>query len=710
MTAQWTDWQPLPADARSPYIDWWMACPPPGFRRDLDPGRDKSLGYAYFTLGGSFEFASLMAEKPMAALVPEGDAHDNGAMKKLGKDYGFKTGKGPLPAKAHNDAFEDHLAQEGWKADPAKLPTVRPDTVIVGVIDSGIALGNSRFRDRDGGTRILAAWQQDSKHKPEQPFLPFGAELYKQDIDAFIKTYSVGGCGGFFLEDDFNRAADLVDMTDLLGNRELARRAAHGTFVADLAAGAEPADADPRIKILAVNLPNRATINNSGIFLDYFAIYAIRRIATLADQIWEKSILEAGGDIDAAGATKGFPIVVNLSFGKNAGAKDGEDDFGAALRDLNATRRERGYGPIHVVIPVGNHNLEQGNACIGLTAGAKGGIGFRVQPGDESSNYLEIWSDVLPNPAQKAAAEVFNPLEVAIGPPGAVAAIPTGCGHGYYRSLRDIASPGDIARLYSCVRMAADRRSYRVWYLLCTAPTIQHEGRDRGSPAGCWSVTVRNRSEDGDAIRVFLSAQTDQSVQPQGATGLLPRLETGDYRRFLDDGRLRDSYLHPYHPAQPDQETSKVLRRHGSINATAMSKAVVAIAGHRRSDGRPAIYSATGAHPDAPAASPGRAHPTVSFGTDDGYAHFGVLGAGAANGSVVAMRGTSFAAAQATRALSLRLKDGITEAFDAEAWFAAQGAAAERGHMTWPGCQPPAAKIGGGRIPWSRLRAIDRFG
>ncbi|MBX9908176.1 MAG: hypothetical protein K2Z25_05625 [Beijerinckiaceae bacterium] len=710
MTAQWTDWQPLPADARSPYVDWWMACPPPEFRRDLDAVREKSLGYSYFTLGGSLGLASLETGQPLAALMPEADWRDSGAMTKFDRDFGFGAGKGPLPAKAHNDAFDDHLGKNGWNADPASLPAVRLDTVIVGVIDSGIALGNSRFRESDGGTRILASWQQDSRHKPDQPFLPFGSELYKRDIDALIADHSVGGCGGFFLEDDFNRAADLVDMRDLLGNRELARRAAHGTFVADLAAGADPQDADPRIKILAVNLPNRATINNSGIFLDYFAIYAIRRIATLADQIWEKSIRDAGGDISAAGAAKGFPIVVNLSFGKNAGAKDGEDEFGAALRELNATRRKSGYGPIHVVIPVGNHNLEQGNACIGLTAGAKGGIGFRVQPGDASSNYLEIWSDVLPNPGLKTASEAFNPLEVAIVPPGGTAVIPSSGGHGCYRSLRDIASPGEIARLYSGVRMAADRRSYRVWYLLCTAPTIQHEGRDRGSPSGCWSIAVRNRSESGDTIRVFLSAQTDQSVQPQGATGLLPRLETGDYRRFLDDGRPRDSYLHPYDPAQPDQETSKTLRRHGSINATAMSRGVIAIAGHRLSDGRPALYSATGSHPDTPAASPGRAHPSVSFGTDDGYAHFGVLGAGAASGSVVAMRGTSFAAAQATRALSLRLKDSLPEDFDAETWLGDEGRAAEQARRNWPGGQPPATKIGGGRMAWSRLRAVDRFG
>jgi Subtilase family len=695
MMLQWTQWQPLPSDAKPPYIDWWITCPPPEFRAEPGPGSSKQHGFSYLTLQPSVGITDNPA--PGAAIIT-----------KLDDDFGsFKIGQGPLPAKAHNDKFNDYFLKSGWQVEPEKLPRVRLDTVIVGVIDSGIALGNTRFRNSDGSTRFLAAWQQDADYNGQE-YLPFGNELYQADIDDLITKHSIGGQDGYLAEDDFNREAGLIDMLDPLRSRELAGRTAHGTFVADLAAGDDPDDADPRIKIIAVNLPNRATINNSGIFLDYFTIYAVKRIADLADQIWDENASAAQEKAEV----RGFPIVINLSFGKNAGGKDGGDYFVDALRKLNKARKHAKRHPVYVVLPVGNHNLEQGNACFRLSAGKADEIGFRVLPDDQSSNYLEIWSDRLPNPKRKSAAGVDYPFEIAVRPPG-MARLRTSAGsHKMFMSLCNPAAPGDIARLYCGVKMEPDGLSYRIWYILCSAPTIQHGEPGRASPAGVWSIAVRNRRRRGDAIRIFLSAQTDQSIHPQAATGLLPRLERPGYERYLPDGRSRDSYLYPYHPQQPDQETSKVLRRHGSINATAMSKdGVIAVAGHRLSDGRPAIYSATGAHADNPPVSPGRSDPTVSFVTDDGYAHFGILAAGAANGSVVAMRGTSFAAAQATRRLSMRLKDGVDQNFDAEDWLKAQGLAAELGYkQRYSGKTPPAAKVGGGRIDWQQLRPVNRFG
>jgi hypothetical protein len=689
MTLAWGPWRPLPKDATSPYVDWWLACPPPEF----------SVGS-----GAEVRFTAPLKAGAAPALL--GATPGAGIVSDLDEDFGdFRAGQGPLPKAAHNDAFEAHFEANGWQAAPADLPRVASDTVIVGIVDSGVALGHSRFRRADGKTRVLAAWQQDAPHRG-QPYLPFGHELYQKDIDRLIGRHTTDGPSPQLVEEDFNRAAALVDFTDPLRGRDLAGRASHGTFVADIAAGASPDLADERIGLMVVNVPNRATINNSGVFLDYFSLYAIIRIADLADQLWQKS---TGGTVGSDGV-RGFPIVVNLSFGKNAGSKDGDDYFASAIHRLNAERLEAGRSKVQVVIPVGNHNLEQGNAELRVAPGSSAGIGLRILPEDQSSNYLEIWSDWLPNPDRKAARMVENPIAVAITPPGGTGVAPAAGAHRQVRSFRNGNGGPDTARLYCGVKMAADRLSYRIWYVFAAAPTIDHVGIDRGCPAGRWEITVASTLAGGMPTRVFLGVQTDQSTRPYARTGLLPRLVHPDYERYRADGRLRDSHAYPFAKGMGDDETSAILRRHGSINATAASSAVIAIAGYRRSDGRPAVYSATGAHPDAPPVGKGRVAPTVSCVTDDGYAQYGILGAGSMSGGVVAMRGTSFAAAQATRLISQRMKDGVPADFDAEAWLHGEGKAAERQvKACYPGTQPPKAKIGSGRLPAIRTRPVSRY-
>jgi hypothetical protein len=709
MTTRWTDWRKVPETARPAYVEWWRECPPPEFRDVPGADRASAPGFSFFTLPASppvalFE-ASVVADfaATFDAPVAEPDQHSH-----LAADYGnFAIGQGPLPANALNDGFANYNAMNGWLPDAANLESIDPGSVIVGLIDSGIPLGAQRLRKADGTTRFIAAWQQDATHiktgPSAQTYLPFGRELYRPEINGLLSTHTVRGQGeAAFQEHDFNVAAGLIDMHQRLAGRELAGRTSHGAFVADLAAGADPGKADDLISLIAVNLPNRSSINNSGIFLDYFATYALWRIVELADAVWLKSVTP-----DTPGP-QGFPIVINLSFGQNAGGKDGYDQFCAELQQLNARRKQNGFRPVHVVIPVGNHNLERGNASFRLPAGGgQDEIGFTVMPGDQSSNYLEIWSDLLPNPDGLPADNVPIPLQVSVAPPrSGTTTVPGGLNRGK-TSLRSNATANDLARLHCDIRMRPDGKSYRIRYLLCTAPTLQISGSSQETPAGRWSIAVRNTGDK--PLRVFAHAQTDQSVHPEGRTGLLPRLDVKDYDRFLPSGRLRDAYAHPSMAGAADLETSTVLMRHGSINATAMSPHVIAVSGHRRTDGRPADYSATGFRQADPPVPDGPPHPVASFTTDDGYAHFGVLGAGAASGSIVAMRGTSFAAAQATRVIADILK--VSPDADVMAALSALAAQAESAPPpSWPGATPPKPKVGDGRIPWDRRRRIDRFG
>lgn len=598
----------------------------------------------------------------------------------------------PVPGFAANGSFDPTKPS---KIDVARLPTIASDSVVVGVIDSGIGLGNSRFRDGGGNTRILASWQQIGVRPRPDPDdnLPFGTELYQNEIDTLIDTYSVGGRTGYLREDEFNRAAGLVDLHHFDGHRELAGRISHGTHVMDTAAGFDPAGADPttlrRLKLMAVNLPNRATIGLAGEFLDFFALLAIKRIADIADAIWTKSALTVPD-----GAPEGFPIVINLSFGKNAGLKDGLDFFNVVFRALNAERRRCNRREINLVIPVGNDNLEEGTALFDKTEPME--IAWLTPAEDQSPNYLEIWTEPLANPQHKARDAIDPPIEISVTPPGCQPAAFTKARNARHRRI------GDYARLYSLVSLDVANSQYRFGYTLCSAAPIRYSAPLVTGPAGFWTIRVRNVS--GSPITVYLNVQTDQSLRPRASTGLRPRFQRSDYRRYLDNGRIRDTFAYPYDPPHGDLETSPVLRRHGTINATAVSNDIVAVAGYRIMDGKPAVYSSTGLSASLDPQT-GRANPTLATPSDDGAVHFGLLGAGAASGSVVALSGTSVASACAARRLALHLLTNAPANFDPNAFLEGEAATAD----TAPG-KPPPPKIGAGRLLVGLDQVVSRLG
>ncbi len=683
------DWQDNSNKQIPPYVDFWHAIRPAQSIRSWDDGKpfDPNASYSLGVTGDALTGWLRAFITPYGRSDPTDPPPDSDD---IWTTYPPKFV--PVPGFAVNGTFDP---TQPSKIDLERLPAIEADSVVVGVIDSGIGLGNSRFRDGGGNTRILASWQQNGLRPRPDPDdnLPFGTELYRDEIDTLLDSHSVGGRTGYLREDEFNRAAGLVDFHHPDGHRELSGRTSHGTHVLDTAAGLDPARADPatlrRLKIMAVNLPNRATIGLSGEFLDFFALLAIKRIADLADAIWTKSALSV-----PEGMPEGFPVVINLSFGKNAGLKDGLDFFNLVFRAINAERRRCNRREIHLVIPVGNDNLEQGTALFDLADTME--IAWQTPPEDQSANFLEIWTEPLANPQQAGRDAIDPPIEIAVTPPGCPRAPFTSGRNAQHRRI------GDYARLYSLVSIDVASSQYRFGYILCSAAPVRYSAPLVTGPMGAWSIQVRNVS--GSPMRVYLNVQTDQSLLPRAATGLRPRFEREDYRRYLDNGRVRDTFAYPYDPAQGDLETSPVLRRHGTINATAVSNDIVAVAGYRLTDGKPAAYSSTGLSgsldPDT-----GRANPTLATPCDDGAVHFGLLGAGAANGSAVALSGTSVASACAARRLALHLLTDAPADFDANAFLEGEAQAAD----VAPG-KPPPPKIGTGRLPVALDRSVSRLG
>jgi hypothetical protein len=710
MGGDWKDEELAPGE--DPYIDWW---------RRVEQKLQERSGIEFSTIPILGEISlSFSRFFPAAAAMP-GDPGRGDFWRKSGAPLPIpayaKRPDGRGPGDGNPDLFAQLPPPEKLYGPDADGKGGLPDdTVIVGVIDCDIPLGHARFRDDNGKSRILAAWQMLAPWAGpdglQQVYLPFGRELYKGDIDALLLQHGGGSYDGWLDEQAFNAATGVLDNRNAGGRRGIARRASHGAHVMDLAAGADPA-ADPefarRVKIVAVNIPDSSNFGAPGTFLDEYLRYAILRVADLADALWLRN-----NPSPKAGAPLGYPIVLNISFGKQAGAKSNLDRLPALINGLLEIRRREGYSRVHVVMPAGNDNHLRCNAFLEPDSGETAELNWRVLPEDRSSNFVEVWTDC-------GKDDRAPPASVALVPPGGDPKHhpPVPGAPGQVRRL------GDIAAIY-CERVGSPgaKGLHHFRYVLCLAPTYI---RSELSPAPSGAWTIRLRNDKRKRIQCRLSVQTDQQVSAGRPSSLRSYFDDPDYRRFDEAGRLVESEGYPRDAGSVNSDLigGSPVRRHGTMNSSASNRAVARVGGYRLTDGRPAFYSATGrgrrngqddgtllGHSFVNGAS---GAPTAALPTDDGPAHFGILAAGSANGSTVAMRGTSFASAQAVRCVVNDLLERGRAGPSARAILAAQARQAESGGSgnvfapAYPG-KADIEQAGRGRLPSPIRYRVERMG
>lgn len=665
---EWSKWKPReqgaadletpdqpssqPPNPRNPYADWFWdrqgdarTNAPPRM-----PGREQlSKPFsAYFTAQEQY-YLKTFVELLVRNNKDQNDNDLQPSMRDLAND--MLDAYGTLAAPNHSAgsvAPDDTLSDDNagqLRVDPESLAD---DTVIMGVIDTGIALGHRRTRFPDGTTRILSAWQQsaprpgqgDGNYQSQAAHLPFGRELMWDDLNALLKKHSGDDIeNGWLDEDGFNRAAGLVDHKDIFGHRELDVHTAHGTHVLDRAVGCDPhsqddADFRDKVRIVAVNLPSREIVGLSGSFLELYVLFGILRIINVADT----------ASYAKTGKYGQFPILINLSFGKQAGPRDGWGPIGKFLRELNRQREASGQLPVYMTLPAGNDNLERGSAYFTVQRKQNWTLDWRLVPEDQSSNYLEVWSE----PIHGEYTGDAMPLEIGIARPDGVGFEPSTVYGGQYREF------GDSARVYCDVMERQDRNDkpcYRVRYLICAAPTLDYDSDRSVSLAGVWTLTFRVRDDHHESIRLYANVQTDQSPLPGRAIGLRGYFEDDKYEKYDETtGRHVDAYYYSGRQKPKRRERSGKVKRHNTMNAIGLDREyTVVVGGYRATDGLPADYSSTGLGAKV---LRGMGAPTVAGVTDDGAAHFGILAAGAKDGSVTAMRGTSFACAQIAREIA----------------------------------------------------------
>lgn len=497
----------------------------------------------------------------------------------------------------------------------------RPEGVVVGIIDNGIAFAHRRFRKADNTTRFDAVWLQSATAVGHAPTLfGRGREILAPEIDGALQRCTHAGAVD---EDEVYQSLRVVDFASE-GHKALYWRLAHGTHVLDTAAGADPA-ADARSAIVAVELPTAVTADTSGMTLAHWAIEGVLYILM-------RSLALAG-----ARGTEPMPVVINLSYGFTAGPHDGTHPIERALVAIVELWQQATGAPVRLVLPAGNHRQARLHASVAFGSEPVVDLPWRIQPDDHTPSHVEIW---LPQ------GFGLDRVGVSLLPPEGTAAPSDEVSgpHGRVTELRD--GEAIIAQIACQYRSG---QSARGLYLVTVAPTAVRRAtaRDKPAPAGMWTIRLRNRALAADS-EVHAWIQRDDSIAGFAAGGRQSYFDDPGYPRFDEAGR-------PIVRGASESAGSSVARA-GSLNAIATSDhaAVVVVGGYVRSTRRAAAYSGSGPTCGA------RSGPDALAVSDASPVAGGTKAAGTRSGSVVSMNGTSTAAPAVTRLVARVLQSGGT--------------------------------------------------
>ena len=488
--------------------------------------------------------------------------------------------------------------------------------VVVAVIDDGINLANDRFVDAEGFSRIDFAWIQDA---PSGGGAKFGREIHAAEIDRVR---------GLF-EDPLEQMKQLKLLeSSVPGANSLIRRASHGTHMADLAAGyrtGDPGYEESQLRrMITVQLPFLMTQDTSGVTYAPF----------LAEGL--KFVLDRAETLRNALKIDRLPVVINLSYATSAGPHNGGDRIEGIFNELLPDQHNADGVQAQLVLPAGNRHLERQHAMKVSAGGVTAlNLNWRIQPGDQTASFLEIWLPENANPAVK------------ITPPG---------GNSETVSARSVLHRGDTSNLKTVIAgVTVDTRtsgrdpfrSRRI--LICVAPTEIYDLDRTAALAGTWKIEISSDMSNGERIEAWI--QRDEAPY---------RFRTNARQSYFADPDYE-----PYNPVtgrlKEFDNANSVVRRVGTQSAIATGSKPIVVAGYNELLEAPSRYSASG-----DVSAPGGVYtPTFAAVSDRSNSQPGVLASGTLSGTALAINGTSVAAPQVTRMLADEMATGTSTNFDA---------------------------------------------
>lgn len=238
--------------------------------------------------------------------------------------------------------------------------------VIVGIIDFGMDFAHKNFLDETGHSRVLAIWDQTAKQNSSSP------SRYGYDY------------GTLYTQEQINAALKQKDPYRTLGYGpspdDLLQTGAHGTFVADVAAGNGNASVGSVGKGVAPN----ADI----VFVEVSTKCVDASDADVVGNSFGDSVqlAEAIKFIFALAEERKQPCVINLSMGTNGGPHDGTTLVEKWIDCLISQAPNRA-----VVIAAANTFGKQLHATGRVLSDKPVELKWQIFPNDSTSNEMEIW-------------------------------------------------------------------------------------------------------------------------------------------------------------------------------------------------------------------------------------------------------------------------------------------------------------------------------
>lgn len=519
---------------------------------------------------------------------------------------------------------------------------------VIALIDGGVALGHSAFLQSDQkNPRVAHFWRQDDylgsrylrdtvrtntlwpnthSHWQDSRTMGYGAELDRKAIAEAMQASQYLG----MLDEDA--------LYQRLGLWDLDRLAHHGTHVLSLAAGpyrhpeqmgteasppewGTPSNGDLKSSedcdLVAVQLAWANVLDTSGRCGDAHILDALMYVWARCD--------------DAAN------VVVNLSWGVNAGPHDGSSILEKAMVDWCALRPEK----LSIVVPAGNSYQARGHANVKLEKqDASVELNWRIQPECYTPSFLEIWFD----PEISDAVGV----SVHVTPPDS-------------RNGFDLTAPGVVkwsvrgkpsATLVMLKRPNLSEKGSMA--LVAVEPTAG-DGPGALAPAGVWKVKVTNKGTSSIGLCTYIERN-------DVAMGLF----TGAKQSYFEDEKynLGDAVDDDVQRAvlRLNPVNGSDVRRTGTFNhlstgangqnnVHSVGGLVVFPTGREPKDIMPSPYSPRWDDGKDKRVSGRRKSPTTMMPSDQSLVLPGLRAAASRSGAVVRLVGTSSAVPLAVRAL-----------------------------------------------------------
>jgi hypothetical protein len=493
----------------------------------------------------------------------------------------------------------------------------RSGSVAIGIIDDGLAFAHERFRKRVGAgrepdqedTRVEHLWLQDLERAPDLPDegVAFGRRLDSEEINKTFKK--LAGATGLIDDRAVYRSLGLLDFAKQR-RVPMAFRHAHGTHVMDLACGFAPNDAAGLARpIFAVQLPEEATADTSGLAMGSYVLQGLRQI-----MLWA----------DGTEPNKALPLVVNFSYGFYAGPKDGSHVLEREIDRLVAHRNKS--APTAVVLPAGNSFKLRTTAKIVIAPNKTTELDWMLQPDSRTDSFLELWLD------REDDRPVHEILQLIL-------TLPNGSSGPSTLSLNSEAAVLNvggkpIAAVY--VHTTHTTRGHRTRILLAANPTNCRETETAAAPSGRWALAFSNISNQD--LKLDLTIQRSDTLtgfRPRGRQSFFEHANaferdpaTGNYDSIVSAVGLC--------PITHANTLSAIGNGEETILVGATRDAGIAV---------PAGYTASGP-------TKARSGPDFAAPGDQGPSFPGIIAAATLSGTVVAMRGTSVAAPQVARRLA----------------------------------------------------------